>query len=90
MTQQEQEQAWKDAHENGPWGFGFYNTDVVKVFQENPEANGVRVVFGLDEKGKQTAYLEPANLPSRVTREGLVSLLAPSDKGGLPCPTYCK
>lgn len=81
MTQAEQIQAWKDAHPAGPYGFGFYYSQIEQVLKSNSTANGVRIVFGIDENGNQTAYLEPANLPTA---------LSATSGGGLPCPTYCK
>jgi len=79
MTQQEQVQNFRDKNPDSIWGFGFYNSEIEQALLNNPY-NGIRVVFGLDENGNQTAYLEPASLPQMKSAGGT---------GALPCPTFC-
>ena len=80
MDQQQQIQSWKDQYPEGPWGFAVYNSDIQQMMADNPDANGIRLVFGIDENGVMQAFLEPANLPQQKGGTG---------GGILPCPTYC-
>jgi hypothetical protein len=82
MTTKKQVEAWKHKHPKGPFGFAFTWEQLDELRKAHPDANGARVVFGLNKEG-QTAYLEPANLPVSKSIDGKPG------GGGLPCPTYC-
>jgi hypothetical protein len=81
MTTKKQIAAWKEIYPEGPYGFAFTLKQIEAVKKANPNANGVRVVFGIN-KGIMTSYLEPANLPVSKSVDSKTG-------GGLPCPTYC-
>lgn len=95
MTQQEEIQNFRDSNPDGIFGFAFYNSDIQQMQADNPDSNGIRIVFGIDDNGNQTAYLEAANLPEQeeskesLIKESLMSISGGTGGGGLPCPTFC-